>query len=839
MMQLSDLKQGEKGIISKIRGRGAFRRRIMEMGFVSGTEVLVVKRAPLQDPIEYSIMGYDVSLRESESELIEVVSSNDDLSTDFDFKGTIVEDTGLKGNTHTQNGNSKFKTINVAFVGNPNCGKTTIFNSVTGMHEHVGNYSGVTVDSKESSFTHGNYKINIVDLPGTYSLTAYSPEELYVRNFIQQQMPDVVVNVVDGSNLERNLYLTTQLIDMDIKVVIALNMSDELEKRKDELDDDTLASMLGIPIARTVGAKQIGVDKLFDVVVDVHEDKNEIERHIHINYGKCLEKSIQMVQALIKDPENYDLTDRISSRFLAIKLLEGDKDAIKKIEQCYNAFEIKELVKERSLNIETYFKENAESAITDAKYGFIHGALKETFKAGSKFSRRDITRLIDTIITDKLYSFPLFIFLMWIMFQATFFLGSYPQQWIDSGVGIFSDFVSSLLPVGIFHDLIIDGVIGGVGSVISFLPNILILFFFISLMEDTGYMARVAFIMDKIMHKVGLHGRSFIPLLMGFGCNVPAIMATRTIEGRRDRLVTMLINPFMSCSARLPVYVLIISAFFPNHPGTMLFFIYTLGIAMAGIVALVFQKTLKKTREFPFVMELPPYRIPTGLTIIKHMWFKAAMYLKKMAGIILIASVLMWALGYFPVNVDYSKDYNLEKQNQFAAIESNTALSKDSINILKNKVAKSLAFEQNAEKQEKSYIGKLGHFIEPSIRPLGFDWKIGVSLISGMAAKEIVVSTMGVLYQTDPNDPSAQSLTTKLQQATYKKGPKKGQKVYTTLSAFSFMLFVLFYFPCIATIAAIKKESGAWKWAVLAMTYTTSIAYIASLLVYQIGSLFV
>jgi ferrous iron transport protein B len=838
-MRLSDLKQGDKGIISKIRGRGAFRRRIMEMGFVSGTEVLVVKRAPLQDPIEYSIMGYDVSLRESESELIEVVSSSDDLSKDFDYKGTIVEDTGLKGNKNAQNGKSKFKTINVAFVGNPNCGKTTIFNSVTGMHEHVGNYSGVTVDSKESSFTHGNYKINIVDLPGTYSLTAYSPEELYVRNFIQQQMPDVVVNVVDGSNLERNLYLTTQLIDMDIKVVIALNMADELEKRNDKLDDKTLSRMLGIPIVRTVGAKQVGIDKLFDVVVDVHEDKNEIERHIHINYGKCLEKSIQMVQALIKDPENYDLTDRISSRFLAIKLLEGDKDAFSKIEQCYNSFEIKELVKERSENIKSYFKENAESAITDAKYGYIHGALKETFKAGTSFSRRDITRMIDTFITDKLYSFPLFIFLMWIMFQATFFLGSYPQQWIDIGVGIFSNFVSSLMPVGIFHDLIIDGVIGGVGSVISFLPNILILFFFISIMEDTGYMARVAFIMDKIMHKVGLHGRSFIPLLMGFGCNVPAIMATRTIEGRRDRLVTMLINPFMSCSARLPVYVLIISAFFPNHPGTMLFFIYTLGIAMAGIVALIFQKTLKKAREFPFVMELPPYRIPTGLTILKHMWFKAAMYLKKMAGIILIASVLMWALGYFPVNVDYSKDYNIEKQLQFAAIDSNTTLSKDSINILKNKVAKRLAYEQNAEKQEKSYIGKLGHFIEPSIRPLGFDWKIGVSLISGMAAKEIVVSTMGVLYQTDPDDPSAQSLTTKLQQATYKKGPKKGQKVYTTLSAFSFMLFVLFYFPCIATIAAIKKESGAWKWAILAMTYTTSIAYIASLLVYQIGSLFV
>ncbi len=836
-MKLSDLKQGEKGIISKVKGRGAFRRRIMEMGFVAGQEVTVIKRAPLQDPIEYALMGYEVSLRESESELIEIVTPGDELLHDFDYKGTKIEDTGLKANMST-NLHPKHKQINVAFVGNPNCGKTTIFNSVTGMHEHVGNYSGVTVDSKEASFRHKDYKIKLVDLPGTYSLTAYSPEELYVRNFIHNEMPDVVVNVLDGSNLERNLYLTTQLIDMDIKVVIALNMSDELEKRKDKLDDDTLAQMLGAPIVRTVGAKQIGIKALFDIVVDVFEDKNKIERHIHINYGKCLEKSIQMVQALIKDRANYDLTDRISSRFLAIKLLEGDKDAFAKIESCYNAYEIKEMVKERAEKIESYFKENAESAITDAKYGFINGALKETFKAGTTFNRRDITRLIDNFITDRLYSFPLFIFLMWVMFQATFFLGSYPQQWIDRGVSVFSGFISSLLPQGIIHDLLIDGIIGGVGSVISFLPNILILFFFISIMEDTGYMARVAFIMDKLMHKVGLHGRSFIPLLMGFGCNVPAIMATRTIEGRRDRLVTMLINPFMSCSARLPVYVLIISAFFPKHPGTMLFFIYTLGIAMAGIVALVFQKTLKKAKEFPFVMELPPYRIPTALTIAKHMWFKAAMYLKKMAGIILIASVLMWSLGYFPLNIDFSKDYNAEKQKQFAQIESNTNLSQDSILVLKKHIANKIALAQEAEKQEKSYIGRLGHFVEPVIRPLGFDWKIGVSLISGMAAKEIVVSTMGVLYQTDPDDTESQSLKQKLQQATYKSGPKKGQKIYTPVVAFSFLMFILFYFPCVATIAAIKKESGAWKWAIFAMTYTTAIAYVVSLLVYQIGSLF-
>ncbi len=831
-MNLSELSQGQKAIITKVRGRGAFRRRIMEMGFVNGVEVLVVKRAPLRDPIEYAIMGYEISLRIAEAELIEIDDLSSQSANATDFNGTLVEDSGIKPNLAGD------KTINVAFVGNPNCGKTTIFNRVSGMHEHVGNYSGVTVDAKRASFKHGAYKINLVDLPGTYSLTAYSPEELYVRNFIHDEIPDVVINVIDGSNLERNLYLTTQLIDMDIKLVMALNMADELEKRNDRLDDITLAQMLGIPITRTNGAKSIGLDKLFDLVIEVHEDRNPVERHIHINYGKCLEKSIGLVQSLIKDSNNFELTDRISSRFLSIKMLEGDQDAEKRIENCYNSFEIKTTAEERKERIEHYFKENAESAFTDAKYGFIHGALKETYKPGNQFDRRDFTRAIDSIITDKLYSFPFFIFLMWVMFQATFFIGSYPQSWIDTGVGYLGNFVGSLLSDGLAKDLIVTGIIGGVGSVISFLPNILILFFFIAIMEDTGYMARVAFIMDKIMHKVGLHGRSFIPLLMGFGCNVPAIMATRTIEGKNDRLVTMLINPFMSCSARLPVYVLIISAFFSEHPGTYLFLIYTLGIMMAGIIALIFKKTLLKAKEFPFVMELPPYRIPTTQTIVKHMWFKAEMYLKKMAGIILIASLIMWALGYFPQNIDYSKDYDGMQKGQIAQIANMKHLPSDSIQLLQNQVLNKIAISKEAERQEKSFIGQLGHFVEPVIRPLGFDWKIGVSLISGMAAKEIVVSTMGVLYQTDPEVKGPQSLKVKLQEATYTSGSKIGQKIYSTPVALAFLVFVLFYFPCVATLAAIKKESGAWKWAVFAMTYTTAIAWVAAFLVYQIGILF-
>ncbi len=831
-MYLSDLEEGDKGVIFKIKGRGAFRRRIMEMGFVSGKEVEVLKRAPLQDPIEYSIMGYDVSLRESEARNIELISDGMSVSADFDFKGTIKDDSGIK---HKE---SKEKEISVAFVGNPNCGKTTIFNIVSGMHEHVGNYSGVTVDSKEAYYKYKSYKIKVVDLPGTYSLTAYSPEELYVRNYIHDNMPDVVINVVDSSNLERNLYLTTQLIDMDVKVVMALNMSDEMDKRKDILDDKLLSQMLGIPSVRTVGAKSVGVTELFDLVIESFEDKNPVERHIHINYGKCLEKSIRIVQDEIKTPSNYNLTDKISSRFIAIKLLEDDADAKAKLESCSNKDSVTALVKERQAKIKGYFKENAESAITDAKYGFIDGALKETYKIGAKFSKRDITHAIDSFITNKLYSFPLFIFLMWIMFQATFIVGSYPQGWIEIGVGVLSDFVSGLMSPSIFRDLLVDGMIGGVGSVISFLPNILILFFFISIMEDTGYMARVAFIVDKIMHKVGLHGRSFIPLLMGFGCNVPAIMATRTIEGRNDRLVTMLINPFMSCSARLPVYVVIISAFFPEYPGTMLFFIYTLGIMMAGVVAWIFKKTLFKAKELPFVMELPPYRVPTGLTVVKHMWFKAAMYLKKMGGIILIASVLIWALGYFPREIDYSKDYDAIAIEQIRNIETNASIDADSLKVLKNSITHQARLMKEAERQEKSYIGVLGHFIEPTIRPLGFDWKIGVSLITGAAAKEIVISTMGVLYQSDPDAVGAQSLVTKLRAAKYTSGPKIGQPIYTPPVAMGFLLFVLFYFPCIATIAAIKRESGLWKYAIFEIVYTTAIAWVAAFAVYQIGSLF-
>ena len=628
-MTLYKLEQGEKGIITKIRGRGAFRKRITEMGFVKGKVVTVVKKAPLRDPVEYNIMGYEVSLRHSEAQLVEVTTSYDNESDEIkngDFSG-IIDDNLLK--TSARN---KGKVIDIALVGNPNSGKTTIFNFASGSREHVGNYGGVTVDSKQAKFKLDDYSFNIIDLPGTYSLTAYTPEELYVRKYILGFHPDIVINVVDASNIERNLYLTTQLIDMDIKVVIALNMYDELIQKEDKFDYDSLGKMIGIPFIPTIGSKGKGISELFKKVIEVYEDKEPSVRHIHINYGPSVEGSIHAIQQEIK--KNKGLTDKVSSRFYSIKLLEKDKGTRFSLSRTTNFETIKEVAGSEILKLESNLKEDSETLITDAKYGFINGALKETYQT-NKFKRKlkTDTELIDTFITHKIFGFPIFIFFLWIMFQATFKLGDYPQSWIESLVGLTGGFFSGILPDSIFKDLLVNGIINGVGGVIVFLPNILILFFFISFMEDTGYMARAAFIMDKLMHKIGLHGKSFIPLIMGFGCNVPAIMATRTLENRNDRLLTMLINPFMSCSARLPVYILIIGAFFRGNEVSVLFLVYAIGIFFAIFFAVLFKKTIFKSEEAPFVMELPPYRLPTLRTTLRHMWNKGSQYVKKWEGL--------------------------------------------------------------------------------------------------------------------------------------------------------------------------------------------------------------
>ncbi len=835
-MKLSDLQNKDKAIIIKIRGRGAFRKRIIEMGFIKGKEVEVIKNAPLKDPIEYKVLGYEISLRRSEAELIEVVLPSQNIYSELDnYEGTISDDV-LKISLK-----EKQKTINVALVGNPNCGKTTLFNFASGAKEHVGNYSGVTVDSKLAKFKQGTYKFNIVDLPGTYSLTAYSPEEIYVRNYIFEEIPDIVINVLDASNIERNLYLTTQLIDMDIKVVIALNMYDEMIDKGDKLDYTSLGKMIGIPIVPTIGSKGKGIKELFDKVIDVYEDKDPIVRHIHINYGKPVENAIQKIQTEIKN--NLWLTDKISSRFLSIKLIEKDKNSDIRIKKCDNYNKIIDKTKDEIIVLENQFKEDSETLITDAKYGFISGAIKETFKEGS-IGRNIKTQIIDTFLTHRLFGFPVFIFFMWLMFQSTFSLGQYPMDWIEFIVSQISNLFSNYMPNGMLKDLIVDGILAGVGGVIVFLPNILILFFFISLMEDTGYMARVAFIMDKLMHFIGLHGKSFIPLIMGFGCNVPAIMATRTLENKNDRLLTMLINPLMSCSARLPVYLILIGAIFPDNAGTLLFSIYMIGIFLAIIVALIFKKILFRSEETPFVMELPPYRIPTLKSTLIHMWNKGSQYLKKMGGIILIASIIIWALGYFPRQADNSSQFDKKikqiniKYDNIISLTNDSIINKTTVKE-KDSIINIVRLQKEANRQKNSYIGRLGHFIEPVMKPLGFDWKMSVSIVSGIAAKEIVVSTLSVLYQANVGAVSSdKNLIHKLKNEKHSSGSSIGKPVYTPLVTFSLILFTLIYFPCIATVVTIKNESGSWKWSIFMIMYTTTLAWTVSFLVYQIGSLF-
>jgi len=833
---LSELEPGNKAVIQRVKGRGAFRKRITEMGFVVGKVVTVVKKAPLQDPVEYSILGYNVTLRLNEAQLIEIdtINKNDQ---EISYSGTLLEDSENAGFS------KKSKTIHVAFVGNPNSGKTTLFNFASNSRERVGNYSGVTVDAKEAKFEQGGYEFIITDLPGTYSITAYSPEELYVRDFINENMPDVVVNVVDASNLERNLYLTTQLIDMDIRVIVALNMFDELQHKGDVLDYKHLGEMLGVPFIPTVASRGKGIHELFSKIIEVCEGSDQVSRHIHINYGRALEEGIKSVQKKIRIKQNDDFLNKISSRFLAIKLLEKDPDAIVKVGKLINAAEITETVIREQNRIEHEQREDTETLITDAKYGFIAGALAETLKANPQTRRRN-SELIDKLITHKIWGIPIFIALMWATFYGTFKIGSYPMEWIQLLVQEVSSLISSNMADGMFKDLLIQGVIGGVGGVITFLPNILLLYLFISLMEDTGYMARAVFIMDKLMHKIGLHGKSFIPLLMGFGCNVPAILSTRIIESRRDRLITMLINPFMSCSARLPVYILFITAFFQSYQGTILFGIYFTGVLLAIGSALVFRKTLFRKKDVPFVMELPPYRVPTLKSIFRHVWHRTGQYLQKIGGIILVSSIIIWALGYFPVNFKEkeqiaSKIGSLEKNYAFLVQTEKPSREIDSLKIALQAEIDELNFAINVAQQENSYIGRIGHFIEPVMRPLGFDWKMSVALLTGVSAKEVVVGTIGVLYHANDSGNPGQSLIQKLQNQVYTNGINKGKPIFTPLVALSFMLFILIYFPCIGVVSAISRESGHWKWAAFVVVYTSVLAYLASLILFQVGSLFI
>ena len=794
------------------------------MGFIRGKEVDVIQNAPLKDPIHYRVMGYDVSLRRNDAAMIEVVSSAEYAKAQMSQPNeTRSADSYIQPSTEDLQAIAihRGKTINVALVGNPNCGKTSLFNFASGAHEHVGNYSGVTVDAKEGTFQQDGYTFRIVDLPGTYSLSAYTPEELYVRKHISEEQPDVVINVVDASNLERNLYLTCQLIDMDIRSVIALNMYDELERSGNKFDYKSLSQMIGTPIVPTISRTGFGIEDLFRRVIKVYEEEDPVIRHIHINYGEVLEKGIKNVRSAIK--ENGNVAKSLSKRYLSIKLLEGDPEIEKFIRTLPGSDTILEERDRNVVKIEELLLEDSETAFTNARYGFISGALRETYEQ-NKIKEATSTQIIDLFVTHKVLGFPIFILFMWIMFEATFRLGAYPMEWIEELVGWIGNFVRGNMSEGPLKDLLVDGIIGGVGGVIVFLPNILILYLFISFMEDSGYMARAAFIMDKIMHKMGLHGKSFIPLVMGFGCNVPAIMASRTIESRNSRMITMLINPLMSCSARLPVYVLLAGAFFPNNASFILLSLYVCGILLAVVMARLFKRFLFNEEDVPFVMELPPYRMPTAKSIMIHMWEKAKQYLHKMGGVILVASIIIWFLGYFPRHNEMGDAFD----QQIAEVENAELDSKE-----KTETIAELERLKNMEHQKNSYIGTIGQTIQPVLHPLGFDWKMSVSLLTGMAAKEVVVSTLSVLYTGEEED--SQALSERIKQDL----DEEGNPVFTPLIALSLMLFVLIYFPCIATISAIVNESGSWKWGIFVIVYTCVLAWIVSFVVYQTGSLII
>lgn len=793
-MKLSDLKTGQHATIVTVQGHGSFRKRIVEMGFVRGKDVEVLLNAPLQDPVKYKVMGYEISLRRQEAEMI-VVDTDPSHQQPVVNHGTMtntVQDTCDQSlPAHVGN------TINVALIGNPNCGKTSLFNFASGAHGHVGNYSGVTVDASEARATCDGFVFNLTDLPGTYSLSCYSPEELYVREHLMKRHPDVVINVIDSSNLERNLYLTTQLVDMNVRMVCALNMYDEFERRGDTLDTQTLSTLFGVPFVCTSFKSGRGVQELFREVISVFEDCNASVRHIHINHGHEIESGIAHIQQYLK--RNEVVRTLFSTRYMAIKLLEHDDRAEAYVAKMENAKEIMAARDAAELRVKEEKKTDSETAIMDAKYGFIHGALTEAgFRQGTKEDTYRMTHFIDDVLSNKYLGFPIFFLILYVMFQTTFSLGQYPMDWIESAVSWLGEQASALMPEGPLRSMLVDGVIGGVGAVIVFLPQILILYFFISLMEDSGYMARAAFIMDKLMHKMGLHGKSFIPLIMGFGCNVPAIMATRTIESRRSRLITMLILPFMSCSARLPIYIMIIGTFFAaQYRSWVMIMLYVIGVIVAIIVSKVFSSFVVKGEDTPFVMELPPYRWPTPKAIGRHTWEKGKEYLKKMGGIILVASIVVWALGYFPHDESLSP----------------------------------------VQQKEQSYIGSIGKAVEPVFELQGFNWKLDVSLIAGVGAKEIVASTIGVIYSGDDSFGDDDSFS----DDTAKYSRLRNQMLadgITPLAAFSYLLFVLLYFPCIATVIAIRNETGSWSWAAFSAFYTTAIAWIVSMLVYQIGSLF-
>lgn len=720
------------------------------------------------------------------------------------------------------------KSLTIALAGNPNSGKTTIFNNITGTRQKVGNWPGVTVEKKEGAVKRYGYDLKIIDLPGTYSLTPYSIEEIVARNYVLDENPDVVIDIIDASNLERSLYLATQIRELGCKVLFALNMADLARARGMKIDATKLSDLLEVPVAFTVGNKNEGIDTLLQMAVELAETDSPNIQKRRVKYSQDIEKTIQRLKQCLDDQVIPTIPN--NPRWTAIKLLEDDKIVRDRVNRNPDErrFKILELTDELRNHIRNRFDDDPEIVMTDERYGFIAGVMKEVCTTTAR-QRIDISRNIDLVLTNRFVGFPIFVFFIWGMFQLTFTLGEYPMEIIDSLVTLVSTSLAGILPESLLKDLALDGLLAGIGSVVIFLPNILILFFCIALFEDTGYMARSAFLMDKIMHLIGLHGKSFIPMLMGFGCNVPAIMASRTLESEKDRILTILITPFMSCSAKLPVYIALAGTFFSARAGTVIFAVYLLGIVLSMLTGRLFRSTLLKGADAPFVMELPPYRVPMLRSLLIHMWDRSKIFLKKMGGVILVGSVIIWVLTAFPRHEQYATGPTAEMKNLLANFEARRVIADEGERLRlekeKEDALSALLRAQRSDQTEYSLMGRIGKTLVPVFAPLGIDWRGGVALLSGFVAKEIVVSTLGVLHAVDADEKSEA-----LRKALRTSG-------MTPLSALSMMVFVLLYLPCLATVTSIRRETGSYKWMLFSILYSTSIAWLVAFIVYQVGRL--
>jgi len=810
-MSLSDMRVGDKGKIRAITATDEIRRRLLDMGLVQGVKFKVVRVAPLGDPIVIKVKGFHLSLRLREASHIIVKhkgheSNNDPVREPLQLYSPlpIVPKKEI----------TKNKKITVALLGNPNSGKTSIFNTLVGTTQKVGNFTGVTVEKCEGTVKYNGYKINVIDLPGTYSLTAYSPEEVIARNYIIEERPDIVVDVVDGTNLERNLFLTTQLMELEVDVLVALNMYDEVEKQNIKVELPQLEKLLGSHIIPTSAVKKQGIDSLLDHIVQLYEGKITISKN-KMTYSSYMEEKIDAISSLLATDK--ELCKAYHPRWLAIKLWENDQLVYEVVKERAVWLKVEKKLVDSITDYDRMFKTDHELVITEDRHAFVKGAMLETVTLPQD-TKKTMTDYVDGILINRILGLPLFLGIMWLIFQLTFTLGEAPMGWIESLFELIGQGAVTIIPEGLLQSVVVDGIIAGVGGVLVFLPNIMLLFFGISVLEGTGYMARAAFVIDKIMHMAGLHGKSFIPMITGFGCSVPAFMACRTLKSKPDRITTMMVIPFMSCGAKLPVHILIISAFFtPEQAGNVLFGVYVFGIVVAILSARLLKKVLFQDDSEPFVMELPPYRMPTLNSLLLQMMHKAKMYLRKAGTVILTASIIIWAASNFPQSEEITQNYGAQK----ASVINSQTLTEEK----KTQKIAELEHAELSKQLEYSVAGRLGKFVEPVIRPLGFDWQIGLALTAGLAAKEIVVATLGTIYSLGEVDEESEDLATRI----------RNNPQYSVAMGLALMVFVLLYVPCLAATAVFHKEAGAWKWTGIYVAFSMTIAWVLSFVVYRIG----